>query len=102
VVEKLKKSLLYTYGIADLGFVLMVNMEVYFFPIFLTDHAQFSLSLSGQILGITSLIDIVFALVAGVLLQKTTLKFGGKYSLQKSEVIPLQPLSLFSVSSPAI
>ena len=79
MVEKLKKSLLYTYGIADLGFVLMVNMEVYFFPIFLTDHAQFSLSLSGQILGITSLIDIVFALVAGVLLQKATLKFGGKY-----------------------
>ena len=76
MVDKLKKSLLYTYGIADLGFVLMVNMEVYFFPIFLTDHA---LSLSGQILGITSLIDIVFALVAGVLLQKATLKFGGKY-----------------------
>ena len=79
MVEKLKKSLLHTYGIADLGFVLMVNMEVYFFPIFLTDHAQFSLSMSGQILGITSLVDIFFALVAGVLLQKATLKFGGKY-----------------------
>lgn len=79
MVERLKKSLLYTFGTADLGFVLMVNMEVYFFPIFLTDHAQFSLSLSTKILGITSLIDIVFAIVAGVLLQKVTLKFGGKY-----------------------
>ena len=79
MVERLKKSLLYTYGIADLAFVLMVNMEVYFFPAFLTDHAQFSLSLSGRILGITSAIDIVFALVAGILLQKLTLKFGGKY-----------------------
>ena len=78
-MEKLKKSLLYTYGVADLAFVLMVNMEIYFFPAFLTDHAQFSLALVGQILGITSAVDIVFALVAGVLLQKVTLKFGGKY-----------------------
>ena len=79
VVKDLKRSLLYTYGIADLAFVLMVNMEIYFFPAFLTDHARFSLVKVGQILGITSAVDIVFALVAGVLLQKVTLKFGGKY-----------------------
>jgi len=78
-VGHLKKSLLYTYGIADLAFVLMVNMEIYFFPAFLTDHAQFSLAAVGQILGITSAVDIIFALAAGVLLQKVTLKFGGKY-----------------------
>ena len=78
-MKELKRSLLYTYGIADLAFVLMVNMEIYFFPAFLTDHAQFSLVAAGQILGITSAVDIVFALVAGVLLQKVTLKFGGKY-----------------------
>ena len=57
----------------------MVNMEVYFFAAFLTDYAQFSLVLAGQILGITSAVDIVFALVAGVVLQKVTLKLGGKY-----------------------
>ncbi|MEJ2246585.1 MAG: MFS transporter [Acidobacteriota bacterium] len=79
MVEKLKKSLLYTYGIADLGFVLMVNMEVYFFPAFLTDYALFPVSLAGKVLLITSSIDILFALVAGVLLHKWTLKFGGKY-----------------------
>ena len=79
MTERLNRSLLYTYGIADLGFVLMVSMELYFFPAFLTDTAKFSLSLTGYVLGLTSLADIVFALVAGVILQKVTLKFGGKY-----------------------
>jgi len=71
--------LLYTYGIADLGFVLIANMELYFFSIFLTDYAEFSLSITGYILGLTSIADIVFALVGGVILQKVTLMYGGKY-----------------------
>lgn len=40
---------------------------------------SFSLVAVMQILGITSAVDIVFALAAGVLLQKVTLRFGGKY-----------------------
>jgi Na+/melibiose symporter-like transporter len=79
MAEKLSKSLLYTYGIADLFFVVMVNMEAYFFAAFLTDYAQFSLVIAGNILGLTSLIDIVCALVGGVVLQKVTLRYGGKY-----------------------
>ena len=79
MTKKLNKLLLYTYGIADLGFVLMVNMEMYFFSAFLTDYAEFSLSITGYILGFTSLADIVFALVGGVILQKVTLMYGGKY-----------------------
>ncbi len=79
MTKKLNKLLLYTYGIADLGFVLMVNMEMYFFSAFLTDYAEFSLSITGYILGFTGLADIVFALVAGVILQKVTLMYGGKY-----------------------
>lgn len=71
--------MLYTYGIADLGFVLIANMELYFFSAFLTDYAEFSLSITGYILGFTSLADIVFALVGGVILQKVTLMYGGKY-----------------------
>ena len=77
--ERLSKFVLYTYGIPDLFFALMVNMEAYFFTAFLTDHAQFPLLLAGQILGLTSLIDIVCALVGGIILQKVTLKYGGKY-----------------------
>jgi Na+/melibiose symporter-like transporter len=79
MAEKLKKSLLYTYGVADLFFALMINMEAYFFTAFLTDHAQFSLIIAGQILAVTGLIDIVCSLVGGIILQKTNLKFGGKY-----------------------
>jgi Na+/melibiose symporter-like transporter len=79
VAEKLKATLLYTYGIADLFFALMVNMEVYFFSAFLTDYAQFPLETVGWILGITSVFDIACALIAGVVLQRVTLKLGGKY-----------------------
>jgi glucuronide carrier protein len=79
MAERLSKSLVYTYGIADLFFVVMVNMEAYFFAAFLTDYAQFSLVVAGNILGLTSLIDIVCALAGGVVLQKVTLKYGGKY-----------------------
>ncbi len=79
MAEKLKKTLLYSYGIPDLGFTLMTNMELFFFSAFLTDYAEFSLSVAGYILGFTSLADMLFAPVAGILLQKVTLKFGGKY-----------------------
>lgn len=79
MTDRLKKSLLYTYGVGDLFFALMVNMEAYFFLVFLTDYARFSLAITGQILSLTSLIDIACALVGGVLLQKVTLKYGGKY-----------------------
>jgi Na+/melibiose symporter-like transporter len=79
MAERLSKSLLYTYGIADMFFTVMVNMEAYFFAVFLTDYAQFSLMIVGQILGLTSLIDIACALAGGVLLQKVNLKYGGKY-----------------------
>lgn len=76
---RLSKFVLHTYGIPDLFFALMVSMEAYFFTAFLTDYAQFSLSLVGQILGLTSLIDIICALIGGIVLQKATLKYGGKY-----------------------
>jgi Na+/melibiose symporter-like transporter len=77
--EGLNKSVLYTFGVGDLFFTLMVNMEIYFFAAFLTDFAQFSLIIVSQILWITSFADIICALVAGIILQRMTLKFGGKY-----------------------
>jgi glycoside/pentoside/hexuronide:cation symporter, GPH family len=79
MAERLNKLLLHTYGIADLFFTLMVNMELYFFAAFLTDYAQFSLPIVAQILGVTASIDMVCALAGGAILQKTTLKYGGKY-----------------------
>jgi GPH family glycoside/pentoside/hexuronide:cation symporter/glucuronide carrier protein len=50
-----------------------------FFPKFLTNYAQFPLAISNQILLITSSVDIVCSLIAGVILQRVTLGFGGKY-----------------------
>jgi glucuronide carrier protein len=79
MTERLKKSLLYTFGIGDLGFTLLTNMEIFFFTAFLTDYARFSLAVVGQILTITGVADIICALAAGVVLQRVSLKFGGKY-----------------------
>jgi len=78
-VEKLKKSLLYTYGVGDMFFVLMVCMEMYYFTAFLTDYAQFSMKTVSLIQHTTSVFDIGCALLAGIMLQKINLKFGGKY-----------------------
>ena len=80
MAEKLKKSQLYTFGVGDLCFTLLATMELFYFTIFLTDHAMFSLIIVSVILGVTRAGDIICALVAGVVLQKTSLKkFGGKY-----------------------
>lgn len=78
-MKKTGKLLLYTYGIGDLFFTLMMNMELYFFPAFLTDHAGFSLATAGRILAFTAGIDIACAIAGGVMLQKVTLRYGGKY-----------------------
>ena len=79
MTDKLNRTLLYTYGVADLGFTLVTNMEVFFFSAFLTDYAEFSLKITGYILGFTSLADMLFAPIAGIVLQRVTLMYGGKY-----------------------
>jgi glucuronide carrier protein len=103
MAERLGKTLLYTYGIGDLFFALMVNVEAYFFAAFLTDYAQFSLVLTGQILGVTSLIDIACALVGGIILQKVTLSYGGKYRswflVGPALVVPLFILQFTKIGS---
>jgi Na+/melibiose symporter-like transporter len=79
MTEKLKKSLLYTYGIGDLCFTLLVCMEVYYFTLFLTDYAKFSMFTGKVIVYATGIGDIVCAFLAGVILQRVSFKFGGKY-----------------------
>lgn len=103
MAERLKKTLLYTYGVPDMFFSMMISMEVYFFAIFLTDYAQFSLVMVAQILTVTSVIDIVCALVGGVILQKVTLRFGGKYRswflIGPPLVVPLIVLQFTKIGS---
>jgi Na+/melibiose symporter-like transporter len=78
-VDRLPKSVLYTFGVSDLFFGLMISMELFFFSAFLTDYAQFPLKIVGQIMLITSLFDVACAVGGGVILQRTALRFGGKY-----------------------
>ncbi len=79
MAQRLSKTLLYTYGVADMFFLLMISMEMLYFAAFLTDYAQFPMSITGAILSITAAVDIVCALAAGIILQRVTLKYGGKY-----------------------
>jgi Na+/melibiose symporter-like transporter len=79
MAERLRKSLLYTFGVGDLCFTLMIATELYLYPRFLTDFAQFPLPIANRILLITAVFDIVCAFLGGIILQKVTLKFGGKY-----------------------
>jgi predicted MFS family arabinose efflux permease len=73
-MQRLSKSLLYTYCIADMFFLLMVSIEMFYFAAFLTDYAQFSMTAISVILWITGVADIVCALAAGVILQRVGLK----------------------------
>src|SRR4030042_4147389 len=79
MAERLKKSLLYTFGVGDLFFTLLVCMDVFFFYSFLTYYAKFSLVIVSFIVLVVGFGDILCALAAGVVLQKVSLKFGGKY-----------------------
>lgn len=103
MAERLKKSLLYTFGVGDLFFTLIVCMEVYFFNAFLTDYAKFSLFTYSIILYATGIGDIVCALAAGVVLQRVSLKFGGKYRswllLCPPLVVPLFMLQFSKIGS---
>lgn len=79
MTERLKKSVLYTYGVADMFLLLMLSMEMFYFTAFLTDYARFPMAAVGVILWVTGAVDLLCALLAGVVLQKMVLRFGGKY-----------------------
>ncbi len=79
MAERLRKSLLYSFGVSDLCFTLMIGTELYLFPRFLTDYAGFPLHIANRVLLVTALFDIVCAFLGGIILQKVTLRFGGKF-----------------------
>ena len=73
---KLKKSIINLYGLPSFGFQLFVNMEVFYFAAFLTDFAKLPMALVGTVLMITSIFDILWVPTAGVLLEKSNMKWG--------------------------
>ena len=74
--KKLKKSIINLYGVPSFGFQLFVNMEVFYFAAFLTDYAKIPIALAGTILMITSIFDIIWVPTAGIILEKSNMKWG--------------------------
>ncbi len=74
--KPLKKSAINLYGLPSFGFQTLVNIEVMFFAAFLTDFAKIPLALVSTILLATSIVDIVAVPTAGVILEKSNMKWG--------------------------
>jgi sugar (glycoside-pentoside-hexuronide) transporter len=74
--KSLKKSIINLYGLPSFGFQLFVNMEIFFFAAFLTDYARIPVALAGMVLMVTSIFDIVWVPTAGVILEKSSMRWG--------------------------
>lgn len=74
--KKLKKSVINLYGLPSFGFQLFVNMEVFFFAAFLTDYAKIPVAMAGTVLMVTSIFDIIWVPTAGVILEKSNMRWG--------------------------
>ncbi|KNZ40585.1 MFS transporter [Acetobacterium bakii] len=76
MAEKLKKSVIYLYGLPSFGFQIFIYVELMFFSAFLTDAVKMPVALAGSVLMITSIFDLIWVPVAGIILQKSNLKWG--------------------------
>jgi sugar (glycoside-pentoside-hexuronide) transporter len=75
-LPKLKKSVINLFGLPSFGFQFFVNMEVFFFAAFLTDYAKIPMALAGTVLMVTSIFDIIWVPTAGVIVEKSNMKWG--------------------------
>ena len=76
MADKLKKSVIYLYGLPSFGFQIFIYVELMFFSAFLTDAVKMPVALAGSVLMITSIFDLIWVPVAGIILQKSNLKWG--------------------------
>jgi len=74
--KSLKKSVINLYGLPSFGFQLFVSMEIFFFAAFLTDFAKLPVALAGTVLMVTSIFDIAWVPTAGVILEKSGMRWG--------------------------
>nr|WP_243166202.1 glycoside-pentoside-hexuronide (GPH):cation symporter [Acetobacterium fimetarium] len=58
------------------GFQTLVNIEVMFFAAFLTDFAKIPLAITSTLLLATSIVDILWVPTAGVILEKSNMRWG--------------------------
>ena len=77
--KELSKSLKLFYGVGDMGFTLMTNVETFYFNFFLTNVAQFSVATAGVISSVASLTDACLSWVYGLILNTIKPKKWGRY-----------------------
>jgi glycoside/pentoside/hexuronide:cation symporter, GPH family len=75
----LSNRLKYFFGVGDAGFILMSNIETFFFMTFLTDIAAFSAIVAGAINSVFSIIDACLSWIYGGILNSTKAKRWGRY-----------------------
>lgn len=74
--KSLPKSILNLYGLPSFGFQVFVSMEIFFFAAFLTDYAKIPVATAGIVLLVTSIFDILWVPTAGVILEKSNMRWG--------------------------
>ena len=77
--KKLSTALKYFFGVGDAGFVLMSNVETFYFMTFLTNFANFAPAVAGVINSVFSIIDACLSWIYGGILNGTKAKKWGRY-----------------------
>lgn len=77
--KELSKALKLFYGVGDCGFTLMSNIESYYFSIFLTNLAKFSLPMVTFITTLASTIDALISWIYGAIINSTKPMKWGRY-----------------------
>ncbi len=75
----LSTALKYFFGVGDAGFVLMSNMETFYFMTFLTDVAGFGAGISGIINSVFTIVDACLSWLYGGIINGTKAKKWGRY-----------------------
>ena len=69
--QGLSNALKYFYGVGDAGFVLMSNVETFYFMNFLTNLANFSAPVAASINSVFSIIDACLSWIYGAIINGT-------------------------------
>ena len=77
--KPLSSALRNFFGVGDAGFVLMSNVETFYFMTFLTNFANFAPAVAGVINSVFSIIDACLSWIYGGILNGTKAKKWGRY-----------------------
>ena len=73
----LTNALKYFFGVGDAGFVLMSNIETFYFMTFLTDLAGFAAGVAGVINSVFTIVDACLSWLYGGIINGTKQRNGG-------------------------